>query len=89
MNRIIQHTPAFVDRRDPPPRADFSTMDELCAIPFVKQWLDDKDYGTLAQDTGSLMAVSRGGSRWWVIGNFKEPVDFIPQWVEGEPGVEP
>ena len=84
LNRVVQHIPAFVDTREPAPSAEFTTMNELLAVPFVAQWLPPDEPGWHAEVSADnptvLMAVKDDGSEWWVIGFLSSPVD-LPTWV--------
>lgn len=89
MNRLTQHIPSSVDYREAPPSATFTTYEELLAIPFVKQWADDKSYGSFAQSDEHLMAVSPSGDKWFVVGYLLSAVDWLPIWQPGKPATNP
>lgn len=79
MNKIVKHTPSFVDSREPQPSVEFSTQAKLEAIPFVKQWKDDRDFVRFSVSENLLMAEMIG--EFWVVGYLKDPVALtLPQW---------
>lgn len=84
MNEIVQHIPAFVDYREAPPRAEFSTLAELLAIPWVKRYADTaEDFHQFSLSGTHLIVESRGGHHWWVVGYLRHPVDGLPEWNKG------
>ena len=85
MNEIIQHIPGFVDIGDGPVlRADFSTLEELLAVPFVARW-KDKSFIKWSKCDDRLMVEfwDKGEDKQWVVGRLKDPsaVD-LPEWTE-------
>jgi hypothetical protein len=85
VNEIIQHIPGFVDIGDGPvPRADFSTLEELLAVPFVARW---KDEGFIKwSKSDDLLMVEfwdKGEDKQWVVGRLKDPTAVdLPEWIE-------
>ena len=82
MNQVRPHMPGFMDF-EPDPPADFTTLDELRAVPFVRRWIEDPQFRRLSishqhGDEHLLMADMADGS-FWVVGYLKEPVD-LPAW---------
>lgn len=89
MNEIRQHIPAFVELDGDPEGARFLDLEELLAIPWVKNWSTFPGFHrfSLSDDAcrdGSrvilLMAEFRGGAEWWVAGFLKDPVEGLPKW---------
>ncbi len=89
MNSIIEYFPAFVDRQDCPDIwYDFTTRQELAAVPFVAEYVKDPDYGHFARDgSRALIATSPGGKHWWVVGYTKKGLDFLPEWQANVAGI--
>ena len=87
MNEVIRNSTSLGD--DIPPRILFDTVEQLLAVPFVKRWADDADFSWLAIDKQPatdryyLMAIERGGRKWWVIGRLLNPVEGLRQWDGG------
>ena len=83
MNRITMRVPNWVERDDEPSDSvEFSTLEDLEGVEFVKRWIDTKDFYRLSVSDGRfLMAELEEGRHWWVIGILREPVDFLPTWV--------
>jgi hypothetical protein len=85
-NEIKQHIPTFVDTdRDPPDRAEFSTLAELEAIPFVARWKMNADGDTFhrfSKSENCLMAELNGGRDFWVVGFIADPDAVnLPIWM--------
>jgi hypothetical protein len=75
--------PGFMDF-EPEPAAEFETLDELRAVPFVRRWVEDPQFRRLSLagphgDEYLLMAEMADASHW-VIGYLREPV-ALPQFV--------
>ena len=89
MNKFTVHIPNFVDHRDPPPSCEFETLDELKAIPHVKQASDSPSFSHFALSDNHLMSISDGGKHWWVLGHIDNPSSVdLPQWDHGLYDVE-
>lgn len=93
MNEIVQHFPAYVERMgEPSPRAKFSTLSELEAIPFVARFKAGRaDFLRFSKSDNCLMAEysptpdEPAGSHW-VIGFLRDPAAVdLPEWAETEP----
>ena len=81
---IRQHRPAFFEGWENEV-VNFNTVEELLAIPFVKNFSDQPNfdkYSISKSDMGDmLMAEYDGGLIWWVVGHLKEAEDLqIPVW---------
>jgi len=91
MNEIVQHIPAFVETMgEPPPRAAFSTLAELEAVPFVARWKTRAAFIRYSKSDNVLMAEygptekEPVGSHW-VIGFIRDISSVeLPQWTETE-----
>jgi hypothetical protein len=72
--------PAYIDApRDK--EVDFTTIEELRAVPFVKRWLDDG--WTLCLSKPHLMAEKKRKCEFWVIGILSgDDIDGLglPEW---------
>jgi hypothetical protein len=82
-NRIVQHVPAFVDAE--PQRAEFDTLDELLAVPWVAQWQDPKTTGhqfcRFCISEELLIVEADEGRWWWVVGRLSHPERVqLPPW---------
>ncbi|PWT88678.1 MAG: hypothetical protein C5B54_10245 [Acidobacteria bacterium] len=83
MNSIKQYRPTFVESDEELKRVEFNSLDELLAIPFVKNFSEGKYAGPLFKrftisDHKILMAEYKSGE-YYVVGFLKEPVD-LPKW---------
>lgn len=84
MSYISQHIPAFVETDSAPERAEFASLAELLAIPFVARWASDPDFYKFSIRDGHLLAEQRGGRSWWVIGRVSDDApDCLPRWDGG------
>jgi len=78
---IRQHIPGFIDVDEPFKPAEFSTYEELIAIPFVKHWMKPMNGGdflrfeldTYSKEEDILLGI------WtdyhWVIGYITPPME--------------
>jgi hypothetical protein len=83
MNEIVQHVPTFVDGVERK-RATFTTLEELLAVPWVKNYADSaEEFHQFSVSGQFLLVESRGGKHWWVVGVLKEPVAGLPAWGQG------
>jgi hypothetical protein len=83
MGSIIQHIPNFVDKRGLEIKSfEFSTLEELFAIPFVKYWQEKKGfYRWSITNDNMLMAEQDEGENWWVVGYIKSDIKIkLPEW---------
>lgn len=88
MNSVTRYFPAFCDVDDSERvEVDFSTLDEMKEIPWLKKWTEGKEFSYFAQSGTYLMAILNDGREWWVAGFLKHPVDGLPQW-KAPPRVE-
>jgi len=84
--KITKHIPTFCDVESK--SAEFSTVEELVAIPFVASFAKDKSFSGYAISEDRLMATYRNdGGWWWVVGYLSNPekVD-LPVWEPNKPG---
>lgn len=89
MNKFTVHIPAFVDYREDPPAYEFETLEELKAIPHVKQAAGIPNFSHYAITERYLMSISDGGKHWWVLGYIRDPTAVdLPQWDHGITDVE-
>ena len=66
--KIRQHISNFCSGIEPQ-EAEFDSLAELMAIPWVKQWTDDKDFFRFSiSNEHHLMAEIHSGKKWWVVG---------------------
>lgn len=82
--KVTQHVPGYFDGVDPC-RDDVATLEELLALPWVKQW--EQPFRGLPfvgwrQATGSLLALyGEDESSWWVVAHApKEALASLPEW---------
>lgn len=85
MNHIRARIPGGVDFRDAPPEGEFSTLEELLEIPFVKRRTTNPLFarfsvGREVEDSCVLMAEMKDG-KFWGVGYLKEDVPELPTWV--------
>lgn len=83
MNTIRQHIPAFVEIDGGLRSSDFSSIEELKEISWVKKWADDRDFHQFSVSDNYLIAEFRGGRDWWVVGHLSNPETSLPLWSEG------
>lgn len=83
--KIIQHVPTFVECE--PKKGEFSTLEELLNIDFVKYFSTEKDFYRFSVSnlkvSHLLMAEQENGLRWWVVGNLidaEEIISQLPEW---------
>jgi hypothetical protein len=83
-NFARQHRPGYVCISTAPETLIFSTTDELRAAPWVKRWVDAPDFHQLSQSGHGretlLIAETKGGKEWWVVGYLQSRVDGLPEW---------
>lgn len=84
MNSITQHVPTFVDDRGPLKSAEFETITELLAIPWVAQWaetMNGQPFHQFSKVDHHLMAEHAEGHTWWVVGYITDPGSVeLPTW---------
>ena len=84
MGKIRQHIPNFCSGLDSQ-EIEFNNLAELMAIPWVKQWTDDKNFFRFSiSDEHRLMAETHSGRKWWVIGFLTDCQLNLPEWVKHE-----
>ncbi len=71
----LQHIPSFFDT-DKRERGEFSSVDELLSIPWVKSWSDDPTHYRYSivvsyDNEAELMVEHRGGRWWWVVAHLR------------------
>jgi hypothetical protein len=85
MNSIVQRIPNFVEIMDDKPKhSEFETLEELQAIPFVKQYISEPGFNGFVQHRLWLMAILEEGKKWLVVGRLRKPVSGLPMWREGK-----
>lgn len=90
MNQITQHIPTFVDYREAHPQAEFITLAELEAVPFVAKWKDRPHFLRFSKSRNALMAEfspsdEKPSGSYWVVGFLGDPTSVdIPEWIETE-----
>ena len=82
MTMIWRYRPNFVEAMDDTQEsAEFATVEDLMAIPWVVQFAQMKDFSRFSLETGNiLMAECEGGRVWLVVGFLDGPFD-LPKWV--------
>lgn len=88
MSKILQHRPGFFDSDNPQQEIEFSTLEELLKIKFVKKFTNRADFYQFSISrkltSPTLMAEYDNGYKWWVIGfliNTKEEIkNQLPAW---------
>lgn len=64
---------------------EFSTISELEEIPFVKRWMENKDFRRLSLSRNrkgrSLLMVDMMDDSCWAIGWISREFDDLPKWV--------
>ena len=90
MNRIMQNIPAFVETGEPPGGAEFATLAELLAVPFVARWKENTGFIRFSKSEECLMAELGPSTRnpegaYWVVGFLRDPAAVdLPKWIETE-----
>jgi len=91
MNRITQHIPSFVETRDDSRKSgEFTTLEELFAVPFVAKWETEPNFLKWSKSDTCLMAEfspseEKPAGTHWVVGFLKDPSSVdLPYWVETE-----
>lgn len=82
MNEIRQHRPAFFEGWENE-TIQFDTLEELLAIPWVKNFSAHGNFHQYSVSGNHLMAEYRGGREWWVVGTLKHDVEGLPKWYHG------
>jgi len=81
--KISRYYPASYDGFNPP-TDEFTTKEELLALPWMKARSDDHlfhQFSLSFQSGNILMAEYRGGAEWWVAGYHEGiPEDWFPKW---------
>lgn len=84
MNKIKQYKPlwAYDPGREKLPEWEFETLEDLLALDWVKQWMNDGCW-TLYKSDNNLMVQNDGAEelQWWVIGILEDPDSVnLPKW---------
>ena len=86
MIKVSQRVPNFVDAKGG--RCEVETFDELCEVPFIKNFMSRDNFGGFAKEydghSMSLMSVSKDGKEWWVVGSFSGKAE-LPYWKPNVP----
>lgn len=78
--RFTKHIPNCVDTSDENLPIEFSTLEELLQIPFVKKFADDGTFYRYSMNEEHLMAEYNNGYEWWTIGKLEGvPTPLLPQ----------
>jgi len=85
MPTIRRHVPNCVDMDDECNPIEFSTVEELLDISFVKSFKDYDDFHKFSIadrfNGPSLMAEYNKGKKWWVIGHIDDASSIdLPDW---------
>jgi len=85
-NVFRQHIPRFVDDRGITRTVvEFSSMEELFAIPDVIRCKSHKTFHGFAMSDEHLLALYDDGFNWSVVGSIKYPsVVYLPKWDGGK-----
>lgn len=87
MNSFRQHIPSGVDISGTPQEYQFETTEELLRLEVVLRFSQDSNFSHFAKSDNCLMAISDGGSSWWVVGFIADPASVnLPQWDRGRHG---
>ncbi|MCP4569141.1 MAG: hypothetical protein GY841_16320 [FCB group bacterium] len=84
---IQQYFPSFFEGFKAE-NVEFSTVEELKEIPWVKKWVEDEQFSHLAKWGTALMAAMRakdaaGQNLIFVVGFIENPDDCdLPEWGE-------
>lgn len=81
-NEIRQHIPDFCEGFEKAV-VEFNTLEELLAIPFVKNFSAHDSFHRYSVNDNHLIAEYRGGREWWVVGILKSSVEGLPEWDHG------
>jgi hypothetical protein len=81
-NSIRQHRPDFVEGY-PKALVEFDTLEELLAIPWVKNFSVLKTFHRYSVSGNCLIAEYRNGREWWVVGLLKNNDVGLPKWDHG------
>lgn len=88
MGTIRQHIPAFISGGEPKSN-EFSSLEELFNIDWVKQWADTNEFHRFSLSSDKylsggvhLMAEYKEGTEWWVVGYISddEITRQLPIW---------
>lgn len=82
--KIVQCVPTFFEGVVPK-AAEFSSDEELLAVPWVQHWAEDsKDFGRFHRFSvtldGNLMVEYNQGRKWWTIGHIRGGTTNLPEW---------
>lgn len=84
--KIKQHRPGFVEGYEDL-EADFSSVEELKAIPWIARWAQEPGfhvfsiYGSQLSGDYLLIAEFKGDDpKWWTIGFLSEDIKELPRW---------
>jgi len=84
--KIRRYAPGFCEGADRS-IAEFTDLDGLLAIPWVKAWSTKPGFHQFSTRMGSLLVEVDDGQRWHVIGTFRDAVpEGLPTWTPPTPG---
>jgi len=79
--KIRQHIPNFVDLDEYPEEIEFSTLNELLEIPFVKSKTKYDDFLKFSISDNHLMVEFDEGKTWYVVGSIDDVTNIdLPNW---------
>lgn len=98
MSYIVRHIPAYVSGGDPEGGYNFDSLEELLAIPFVKEWSKDNEFHKFSltewywgkRPFRQLMAELNYGFKWYVVGTIHDDypdttfLKDMPNWYPKE-----
>lgn len=89
-NTVRQHIPGFLTGHEPVV-AEFDTLEELLAVPFVAHWKSNPGFHRFSMNVevglSYLMAEYHNGKEWWVVGYLSGSIPGLPRWeIPGESG---
>lgn len=86
-NRFQHHIPGFIDA-EPDPPVEFTTLEQLLAIPRVAGWMKYDWFGRFSylpnpgdMRGGDLMVESMDRTKWYVVGCLDQDVDGLPRFA--------
>lgn len=75
------HKPGYLDGAELK-TISFDTQEELFVNECLLAKQKDPDFGYYAKSDNALMAVSKDGERWHVVGYFSDPGEIdLPEWT--------
>ena len=78
---IRQYRPAFFEGFENE-TVQFNTLEEMLAIPWVKNFAANPDFYRFSISDRHLMAEYRAGREWRVVGFLRDPNVGLPAWEQ-------